>query len=142
MMWLVLLILLVILLLLVYLIIVTRTPSVSVEDRLEDERNMVNTSLQKANQFVQDICVHIDQSEPYVVLPGELNTIENNHIYINIYIYNQTQIYSQIIQLIANDLNRKHGIKDIHTTVKRIEQAAYTLGYLTSTLDCNKDGNC
>src|SRR4030042_6156904 len=129
MLWLVLLILLVILILLLYLIIVT-SPGSTLADLLPVDRNTINTSLKKANQFIQDICVQIDLSESYIVLPGDTNTIENNHIYINIYGKEDFEIYTEIIRLLANDLNIRHGIKDTQTTVKRIEQSAYTLGYL------------
>lgn len=129
MLWLIVLILLIILLLLIYLIFSTR-----VKCPIQTDYDHIKNMLQKSNNFIQDICEQINEKDRYVVLPGDDNAIENNNIYVNIVNKKEIEIYETIIRLLSVDIAKKNDVKDIETTNKRIEQAAYTQGYLTRIL--------
>lgn len=94
----------------------------------------IKSTLQKSNNFVQDICEQIDEKDRYIVLPGDENVVENCNMYIDIFGKSDIEIYEIIIFLLSRDIAKKKDVKDIETTYKRIEQVAYMQGYLSRTL--------
>jgi len=116
----------VILLLLIYLIFNTKSNCPDIQH--------IKNILQKSNNFIQDICEQIDESERYVVLPADENVVENCNMYINFSGKSDIEVYEIIIRLLSRDIAKKKDVKDVETTYKRIEQVAYMQGYLSRTL--------
>lgn len=98
------------------------------------DMQQVKDVLQKSNNFIQDICEQINETERYVILPGDENMVENCNIYVDIFGKSDIEIYEIIIRLLSRDIAKKKDVKDVETTYKRIEQVAYMQGYLSRTL--------
>lgn len=123
--------LLVILTLLIIIIVLLLYLVFSSQEKYPD-KTLYSTKIEKANDFVLDMCTQIGEENNYIVLYGNRDNISGNKIYIE---FNDTciqDVYSRIIELLADDISKKNNNKDIDTTKRRIEQVAYNLRYLSS----------
>lgn len=90
----------------------------------------------KAEQFMRDLCFHIGEENKYSLIIAESNYIEDEVICINIRKLTQEAIYYVIINLLAEDLANKAKNNEITVIKKRLEQTAFSLGYLSSQVKC------
>ncbi len=105
-------------------------------DRIDTEHECRRKHYDHLNNFVQDLCSHIDEECDYIVLPGSKGKCDRkgNRLYVSNWDQLVNTEYYYILTCVGHDLSLKYKDKDINGIAEKLEQIAYNLRYLSSPI--------
>lgn len=103
-----------------------------------DKDEQMKKLVKKANKMVQDICATIDEKD-YAVFHSKINESNGHSIYVNFHSDCVREVLMSVILHLSILLSDKYPIK-VRDIKRKLEQAAYNLGYLSYSL--TSSDNC